>query len=69
VEIYIPSFSVDGFKRNTTQYMEWFQSQYHSLWEKTTVPIVLVLPTLNEELLAMLQGKLKLARPATIVTP
>lgn len=69
VEIFIPSFSVDAFKRSTTQYMDWFQNQYHCLWERSSLPLILVLPTLNEPLLALLQTKIKLTRPATIITP
>ena len=60
---------MDAFKRNTTQFMDWFQTQYYTLWERTKIPLILVLPTINEHLLSMLQNKVKFVRPATIITP
>jgi hypothetical protein len=69
VEVHVPSFSVEPFKRNTTQYMESFEALYHALWLPTKLPLVLVLPTVNETLLKLLQNRIKIRRPVTIITP
>jgi hypothetical protein len=49
--------------------MESLQAQYHCLWEASDYPLILVLPSLNETLLRLIQNRLKLNRPVTIITP
>lgn len=49
--------------------MESLQAQYHCLWESSECPLILVLPSLNEILIKLIQSRLKLRRPVTIITP
>lgn len=49
--------------------MESFEAHYHSLWDSSPFPLILVLPTLNENILKLLQSRIKVTRSVTIITP
>ena len=49
--------------------MESFENLYPTVWEETDRHLILVLPTLNQHLFALLQNKLKSKRSLTIVCP
>jgi hypothetical protein len=60
---------VDEFQRNTTQYLESLENIYHAMWRNSSKHLVLVLPTLNENIVRMLQNRLRVSRSLTIICP
>jgi hypothetical protein len=68
-EIYISSFSENPFVRNTTQYMESFENMFTHMWKESSKHMILVIPTVNSEILQIYQEKLKIKRSVTLICP
>lgn len=68
-EIYISSFSENSFVRNTTQYMESFENMFSHMWKESSKHMILVIPTINSEILQIYQEKLKIKRSITLICP
>lgn len=60
---------MSDFQRNTTQYMESFESLFYHMWRGDNKTVIIVLPTINEAILKHFQARLPLRNNISIICP